>query len=1007
MNFFDSFTKGAQRVLIIAQEEARRMGHNYVGTEHILLGTIKEKSSVSTLLSQLGVTYEKVCAEIENLIGMGDFNFSEAFGYTPRTKRVLEMSKAEANKLGQNYVGTEHILFALLLETEGVANRILRDLGVNTKELYEKMIAATVADLKKRGQNPGAAGESGRAAGGEKKDGEESAPTLMQYGRDLTRAARAGELDPVIGRAEEIERIIQILSRRTKNNPVLIGEPGVGKSAVAEGLAQKIAEGNVPELLRGKRIVSLDLAGMLAGAKYRGEFEERMKNVMEELKRDRNIILFIDELHTLIGAGAAEGAIDAANILKPALARGEIQCIGATTLDEYRKHIEKDAALERRFQPVTVGEPSPEEAVEILKGLRDRYEAHHKVRITDEAIAAAVQLSDRYITDRYLPDKAIDLIDEAASRVRIRSFITPPDMKQMEEKLEQLNKEKEEAIAHQDFERAAKVRDEERAIRADMENQRKEWENKRSTAQKEVGEEDVAEIVAAWTHIPVTKLTEDESSRLLHLEDALHKRVIGQDEAVSAVARAIRRARAGLKDEKRPIGSFLFLGPTGVGKTELCKALAEAMFGDESAMVRIDMSEYMEKFSVSRMIGSPPGYVGHEEGGQLTEAVRRKPYSVVLFDEIEKAHPDVFNILLQVLEDGRLTDSTGRTVDFRNTICVMTSNVGAADVGKNARGLGFTNDRSDLSVQSYERMKEAMLEELKRTFRPEFLNRVDELIVFHPLDEENILRIAGLMVQSVAARLAERDIHLTWDDEALQFLAKEGFDPTYGARPLRRAIQRMVEDDLSEEILSGRVALGDKVHMSVQEGKLTFTRDSTLGNAFSDALRNNNVDMLFGVGWTGSTFDPYNLMTAYTTSNYQYDPAWDTSTAMLDITIDDVTYTASVLDWTNAISGLEITATTADGEEATLSFPYSTDEHEAELRITVLGELENAVLQNYNFIPLMNDSGATVVGMQVQYYTDEEVFPMGYGGVQYLTYNYTDAEWEAYVAEQGGTLNYR
>ena len=823
MNFFDSFTKGAQRVLIIAQEEARRMGHNYVGTEHILLGTIKEKSSVSTLLSQLGVTYEKVCAEIENLIGMGDFNFSEAFGYTPRTKRVLEMSKAEANKLGQNYVGTEHILFALLLETEGVANRILRDLGVNTKELYEKMIAATVADLKKRGQNPGAAGESGRAAGGEKKDGEESAPTLMQYGRDLTRAARAGELDPVIGRAEEIERIIQILSRRTKNNPVLIGEPGVGKSAVAEGLAQKIAEGNVPELLRGKRIVSLDLAGMLAGAKYRGEFEERMKNVMEELKRDRNIILFIDELHTLIGAGAAEGAIDAANILKPALARGEIQCIGATTLDEYRKHIEKDAALERRFQPVTVGEPSPEEAVEILKGLRDRYEAHHKVRITDEAIAAAVQLSDRYITDRYLPDKAIDLIDEAASRVRIRSFITPPDMKQMEEKLEQLNKEKEEAIAHQDFERAAKVRDEERAIRADMENQRKEWENKRSTAQKEVGEEDVAEIVAAWTHIPVTKLTEDESSRLLHMEDTLHKRVIGQDEAVSAVARAIRRARAGLKDEKRPIGSFLFLGPTGVGKTELCKALAEAMFGDESAMVRIDMSEYMEKFSVSRMIGSPPGYVGHEEGGQLTEAVRRKPYSVVLFDEIEKAHPDVFNILLQVLEDGRLTDSTGRTVDFRNTICVMTSNVGAADVGKNARGLGFTNDRSDLSVQSYERMKEAMLEELKRTFRPEFLNRVDELIVFHPLDEENILRIAGLMVQSVAARLAERDIHLTWDDEALQFLAKEGFDPTYGARPLRRAIQRMVEDDLSEEILSGRVALGDKVHMSVQEGKLTFT----------------------------------------------------------------------------------------------------------------------------------------------------------------------------------------
>ncbi len=828
MNFFDSFTKGAQRVLIIAQEEARRMGHNYVGTEHLLLGTVKEKSSVSTLLTQLGVTYERVVEEIEDLVGQGDFNFSDAFGYTPRTKRVLEMSKTEANKLGQNYVGTEHLLFALLLETEGVANRVLRDLGVNTRELYEKMVAATVEDLKKRGQQPssGPAGEPGRA-GAAAPQGSERAPTLMQYGRDLTAAARAGELDPVIGRAEEIERIIQILSRRTKNNPVLIGEPGVGKSAVAEGLAQKIVEGNVPELLRGKRIVALDLAGMLAGAKYRGEFEERMKNVMEELKRDKSIILFIDEIHTLIGAGAAEGAIDAANILKPALARGEIQCIGATTLDEYRKHVEKDAALERRFQPVQVGEPSKEEAVEILKGLRDRYEAHHKVRITDEAIRAAVQLSDRYITDRYLPDKAIDLIDEAASRVRIRSFITPPDMKQTEEKLAQLTKEKEEAIAHQDFERAARVRDEERAIHADMEAQRKAWEDNRSTVQKEVGEEEIAQIVASWTHIPVTKLTEDESARLLNLEETLHSRVIGQDEAVSAVARAIRRARAGLKDVRRPIGSFIFLGPTGVGKTELCKALAQAMFGDESAMVRIDMSEYMEKYAVSRMIGSPPGYVGHEEGGQLTEAVRRKPYSVVLFDEIEKAHPDVFNILLQVLEDGRLTDSTGRTVDFRNTICVMTSNVGAADVGRNARGLGFTNDRSDISVQSYERMKEAMLEELRRSFRPEFLNRVDELIVFHQLDEENILHIAGLMVGAVAARLEEHGIKLTWDDDVLKFLAKEGFDPTYGARPLRRAIQRMVEDDLSEEILSGRIKLGDAVRMSMEEGKLVFRPATT------------------------------------------------------------------------------------------------------------------------------------------------------------------------------------
>ncbi len=825
MNFYDSFTKGAQRVLVIAQEEARRMGHNYVGTEHILLGTVKEESSVSSLLEKLGVTYERVCDEIEELVGMGDFKFSEAFGYTPRTKRVLEMSREEAAKLQQNYVGVEHILLALLLEREGVANRILRDIGVDTQQLYQRMMAATTEALKRRGQQPGDASQEGSSSGSTNPSaGQESAPTLMQYGRDLTAAARAGELDPVIGRSEEIERIIQILSRRTKNNPVLIGEPGVGKSAVAEGLAQKIAEGNVPELLRGKRIVSLDLAGMLAGAKYRGEFEERMKNVMDELKRDRSIILFIDELHTLIGAGAAEGAIDAANILKPALARGEIQCIGATTIDEYRKHIEKDAALERRFQPVQVGEPSKEEAVAILKGLRDRYEAHHKVRITDEAIEAAVQLSDRYITDRYLPDKAIDLIDEAASRVRIRSYTTPPDMKELEAKIQQLNKEKEEAIAHQNFERAAQIRDEERAIRADMEAQRKAWEDRRSTAQRQVGAEEVAQIVASWTHIPVTQLTQDESDRLLHLEETLHQRVVGQDEAVSAVSRAIRRARAGLKDVHRPIGSFLFLGPTGVGKTELCKALAEAMFGDESALVRIDMSEYMEKFSVSRMIGSPPGYVGHDEGGQLTEAVRRKPYSVVLFDEIEKAHPDVFNILLQVLDDGRLTDSTGRTVDFRNTICVMTSNVGAADVEKNSRALGFSSTgKGEMSARSYERMKESMLEELKRTFRPEFLNRVDELIVFHPLDEENILRIAGLMVGSVAQRLKERGIALSWDDNVLQYLAKEGFDPTYGARPLRRAIQRMVEDDLSEEILSGRIKLGDTVRMGLAEDHLTFT----------------------------------------------------------------------------------------------------------------------------------------------------------------------------------------
>ena len=823
MNFFDSFTKGAKRVLEIAQEEAQRLGHNYVGTEHLLLGCIREKTSVTALLAQLGVTYARACSELEQLVGKGDYNFSDAFGYTPRTKHVLVVSREEANALGQNYVGVEHILFGLLREHECVGNRILRSVGVDTEELYRKMIEATQRELGRldRGAAQKPASKVG-AAERKRSEGSARTPTLMQYGRDLTEAAQNGELDPVIGRGEETERIIQILSRRTKNNPVLIGEPGVGKSAVAEGLAQKIVEGAVPELLAGKRIVSLDLAGMLAGAKYRGEFEERMKNVMQELKNDRSIILFIDELHTLIGAGAAEGAIDAANILKPALARGEIQCIGATTLDEYRKHIEKDAALERRFQPVTVGEPSREETVEILKGLRDRYEAHHKVRITDEAVEAAVQLSDRYITDRYLPDKAIDLIDEAASRVRIRSYITPPDMKQAEERCAALKKEKEEAVAHQDFERAARLRDEERAQQADMAAQRKAWETRRSTVQKEVGAEEVAQIVAAWTHIPVTKLTQDESARLLRLEDTLHQRVVGQQEAVSAVARAIRRARAGLKDANRPIGSFLFLGPTGVGKTELCKALAEAMFGDESAMVRIDMSEYMEKYSVSRMVGSPPGYVGHDEGGQLTEAVRRMPYSVVLFDEIEKAHPDVFNILLQVLEDGRLTDSTGRTVDFRNTVCVMTSNVGAADVDRNARGLGFSSERGSVSTQSYERMKQSMLEELKRSFRPEFLNRVDELIVFHQLDENDLYKIAGLMMDSVAQRLAERGIRLHWDDETLSYLTQEGFDPVYGARPLRRAIQRMVEDSLSEEILSGRVSLGDSVRMSVAENKLAF-----------------------------------------------------------------------------------------------------------------------------------------------------------------------------------------
>ena len=647
---------------------------------------------------------------------------------------------------------------------------------------------------------------------------------LDTYCENLTQKAKDSKLDAIIGRDREVYRTVQILCRRQKNNPCLIGEAGVGKTAIAEGIAQRIAEGKVPARLQDKEIYLLDLTALVAGTQFRGQFEQRVKGLLSEIKAAGNVILFIDEIHNIVGAGDSDGAMNAANIMKPALSRGQIQVIGATTFAEYRKFIEKDSALERRFQPVKVEEPSINDAIAVIRGVKSYYEKYHCVRVPDSIVADVVHLSERYITDRYLPDKAIDLIDEAASRVRIRSYTTPPDMKELEAKIQQLNKEKEEAIAHQNFERAAQIRDEERAIRADMEAQRKAWEDSRSTAQRQVGAEEVAQIVASWTHIPVTQLTQDESDRLLHLEETLHQRVVGQDEAVSAVSRAIRRARAGLKDVHRPIGSFLFLGPTGVGKTELCKALAEAMFGDESALVRIDMSEYMEKFSVSRMIGSPPGYVGHDEGGQLTEAVRRKPYSVVLFDEIEKAHPDVFNILLQVLEDGRLTDSTGRTVDFRNTICVMTSNVGAADVEKNSRALGFSSTgKGEMSARSYERMKESMLEELKRTFRPEFLNRVDELIVFHPLDEENILRIAGLMVGSVAQRLKERGIALSWDDNVLQYLAKEGFDPTYGARPLRRAIQRMVEDDLSEEILSGRIKLGDTVRMGLAEDHLTFT----------------------------------------------------------------------------------------------------------------------------------------------------------------------------------------
>ena len=806
MSFQGRFTENARKALGLAQEEAKNLGHNYVGTEHLLLGIIAvEDSAASGVLGDMNVSSEGIREQVERLVGKGDFNFTDAFGYTPRTKNVIEYSLMEAKALSHNYVGTEHLLLALIRERASVAARILIDMGVDLKTLRERLIGGL--------REEGTATKSGPAGG--------KTPKLDKFGRDLTQAARDGELDPVIGRQKEIERVIQILSRRTKNNPVLIGEPGVGKTAIAEGLAQRIIDGSIPELLRDRRVVMLDLSGMVAGTKYRGEFEQRLKDAMEEITKAGNIILFIDELHTIIGAGAAEGAIDAANILKPALARGEIQAIGATTLNEYRKYVEKDAALERRFQPVMVGEPSKEESVEILKGLRDRYEAHHKVRITDEAIKAAVNLSDRYIPDRFLPDKAIDLIDEAASRLRIMSFTTPPDMKELDDKLADIRKAKDEAVNNQNFEKAAELRDRERQAQQEIETRRENWEKDRAKDDNVVGEEEIAYIVSSWVSIPVQKLTESESDRLMHMEDILHKRVIGQEEAVKAVSKAVRRARAGLKDPKRPIGSFIFLGPTGVGKTELCKALGEALFGDEDSVIRIDMSEYMEKHSVSKLVGSPPGYVGFDEGGQLTEKVRRKPYSVILLDEVEKAHPDVFNILLQIMEDGRLTDSKGRTVDFRNTVVIMTSNVGASAV-QNPNALGFGNSRS--STQTYERMKERMMDDLKKTFRPEFINRVDEIIVFHSLDKDHTRQIVDLMLEKLAARLTEKEIHIEVTNAARDYLAQEGFDPHYGARPLRRAIQRMVEDSLSEEILSGSIKLGDSVVADISGDKLTFQK---------------------------------------------------------------------------------------------------------------------------------------------------------------------------------------
>jgi len=805
MDFFAKFTEGAKSALKHAEKKARELGHNYVGTEHLLLGLICEKEgAAANLLAMTGITEESVMQNVLSLIGQGDFMFTQGFGYTPRSKKILELSVAFSRQLGQSYVGTEHILMALIREKEGVAFKIMNELGADFGEIENGIHNVT-------GENAGM-GETD-----DKKD--VKTPKLDKFGRDLTKAARDGELDPVIGRTQEIERITQILSRRTKNNPVLIGEPGVGKSAIAEGLAQRIADGNVPELLRGRRVFSLDLAGMIAGTKYRGEFEDRLKDALKDLKASGSVILFIDEIHTIVGAGAAEGAMDAASILKPALARGEIQVVGATTYDEYRKHIEKDAALERRFQPVTVGEPTRDETIEILKGLRDRYEAHHRVKITDEALKAAAELSDRYLMDRFLPDKAIDLMDEAASKVRLSLYTAPPDIKELEEKQEQLRKEKEEAIAHQKFEKAAELRDEEKRIGQQITEMKKAWEDDTSQREAKVTEQEIAEIVSKWTNIPVVKLTEDEAKRLLDLEETLHRRVIGQDEACTAVSKAIRRSRAGLKDPKRPVGSFIFLGPTGVGKTELSRALAEAMFGDEDALLRLDMSEYMEKHAVSKLIGSPPGYVGFEEGGQLTEKIRRHPYSVLLLDEIEKAHPDVFNIMLQILEDGRLTDSKGRVVDFKNCVIIMTSNLGAANI--DAKKIGFAAANDD---RGYAQMKQGILEELKKAFRPEFINRLDDIIVFHKLDEEHTRQIVRLMLGNVIKRLEEREIFLTYSEDTVEHLAREGFDENYGARPLRRMIQQIVEDQLSEEILKGTISIKDKVHMYLENGKPAFKK---------------------------------------------------------------------------------------------------------------------------------------------------------------------------------------
>jgi ATP-dependent Clp protease ATP-binding subunit ClpC len=810
MRFEDRFTERAKSVLDLAQAAATELGHGYVGSEHILLGLAREGGGVAAkVLRESGLESRLILDLIDKNIGRGGQGEIPPQGLTPRAKRVIELAVTEANRLGHNYIGTEHLLMGILREYDSVAAKLIISTGVDLNRMYTEILNIFGSSEYKPRQTA--------AVGKAKKS---DTKTLDQFSRDLTDMARGGSLDPVIGRENEIQRVIQILSRRTKNNPVLIGEPGVGKTAIAEGLAQRIIAADVPEMLKDKRVVSLDLSGMVAGTKYRGDFEERIKAAMDEVVKAGDVILFIDELHTIIGAGAAEGAIDAANIIKPALGRGEIQVIGATTLNEYRKHVEKDAALERRFQPVTVNEPTQDESVLILKGLRDKYEAHHKLKITDEAIEAAVKMSSRYINDRYLPDKAIDLIDEASSRVRMENLKLPPDLKELEAKKEALATEKEAAVKSQDFERAAGLRDRERQLDEDIERARKNWEAIRTGDRGSVGPEDIAAVVSGWTGIPVTSITEDESERLLKMESVLHKRVVGQEEAVSAVAKALRRGRVGLKDPKRPIGSFLFLGPTGVGKTELCKALAEAMFGDENAMLRVDMSEYMEKHTVSKLIGSPPGYVGYDEGGQLTEKVRRRPYSVLLFDEIEKAHEDVFNILLQIMEDGILTDSQGRRVDFKNAIIVMTSNAGARNITDKQKKLGFATVTDNEEARNFANIKSAVMDELKRMFKPEFLNRVDETIVFHQLSRENIREISGKMLETVIARVKAMGIDMKADDAAIDLLSEKGFDPVYGARPLRRAIQNAVEDAAAEKILEGSIKAGDIVSITVADGKI-------------------------------------------------------------------------------------------------------------------------------------------------------------------------------------------